>query len=211
MRIQKPISKLLGPVFCRSRESIEIDITYDCNLYCVNCNRSCRQAPDATHMTVSQIEKFIQESIQNEILWKKIRLTGGEPTLHPNLLEIIDRLTEYKRKHSRELKIQIITNNWGQKIKAVLQALPQEIEIPNRSKDSPLPHFYDFNMAPRDSFLFSFSDYMNGCQNIEICGMGLTPYGYYPCAISGAIDRVLGLDLGRKALPSRSDDMKDLL
>jgi hypothetical protein len=40
--------------------------------------------------------------------------------------------------------------------------------------------------------------------------MGLTPFGYYPCAIAGAIDRVFGFDKGRKHLPDPDDVMLDL-
>ncbi len=43
------------------------------------------------------------------------------------------------------------------------------------------------------------------------CGIGLTPYGYYPCAIAGGIDRVFGFGLGKSALPSPEDDMVDRL
>jgi len=42
------------------------------------------------------------------------------------------------------------------------------------------------------------------------CGTGLTPYGYYLCPIAGGgIDRVFGLDVGRKELPSAGDQMDD--
>ncbi len=37
--------------------------------------------------------------------------------------------------------------------------------------------------------------------------MGLTPRGYYPCAIAGGIDRVLEFNLGYTQLPEASDDM----
>jgi len=45
---------------------------------------------------------------------------------------------------------------------------------------------------------------------IGSCGMGVTPYSYYPCAVAGGIDRIFGFNLGRKTLSS-DDDMKDLL
>jgi hypothetical protein len=41
--------------------------------------------------------------------------------------------------------------------------------------------------------------------------MGLTPTGYYPCAVAGGIDRILGAQLGRKTLPADSDDMLEEL
>lgn len=41
--------------------------------------------------------------------------------------------------------------------------------------------------------------------------MGLTPTGYYPCAVAGGIDRVTGLGRGRPSLPDCDDDMRDLM
>ena len=37
--------------------------------------------------------------------------------------------------------------------------------------------------------------------------MGLTPLGYYPCALAGGIDRITGESLGRQNLPDDADDM----
>jgi hypothetical protein len=39
--------------------------------------------------------------------------------------------------------------------------------------------------------------------------LGLTRYGYYPHPICGGIDRVFGLDIGRKHLPDSSDGIQD--
>jgi hypothetical protein len=37
--------------------------------------------------------------------------------------------------------------------------------------------------------------------------MGLNMYGYYQCATAGALDRILGLDLGKKQLPGTKDSL----
>ena len=44
IRIRRVVTAVLGPQYHRSRDLIEIDITYLCNLYCNNCNRSVTQA-----------------------------------------------------------------------------------------------------------------------------------------------------------------------
>ena len=41
------------------------------------------------------------------------------------------------------------------------------------------------------------------------CGIGLTPRGYYMCAVAGGIDRVFGFNRGRAHIPDDSDDMTD--
>jgi hypothetical protein len=41
--------------------------------------------------------------------------------------------------------------------------------------------------------------------------MGLTPLGYYPCAVAGGIERITGNKLGRDTLPADNDSMEDVL
>ena len=68
-----------------------------------------------------------------------------------------------------------------------------------------------FNIAPVDLPEYRFTDFRNGCWIPSYCGIGLTPYGYYPCAVAGSIDRIMGFDLGHKQIPSPDDNMHDLL
>jgi len=69
--------------------------------------------------------------------------------------------------------------------------------------------FKPFNMAPVDRFFCGFSDYTCGCRIIEECGLGLTPSGYYMCAVAGGIDRIYRYNLGRKKMPDESDTFSD--
>ncbi|MBU1147432.1 MAG: radical SAM protein, partial [Candidatus Omnitrophica bacterium] len=107
--VQKPVTKLLGPLFTRASKIIQIDVTYVCNLKCNNCVRSCKQAPTSQRMTVEQIKKFIKESIDNNIKWEKMRLMGGEPTLHPDILEIVQLLIDYRKIYCPNSIIEIVT------------------------------------------------------------------------------------------------------
>ena len=211
VRIQKPITKLFGPNYARSRKFIEIDITYRCNLKCINCDRSCRQAPSNEQMTVEQIHKFVKESIGNNVKWERIRVMGGEPTLHPNIFEILNLMLEYKKNRSPDTCIQLVTNGSGKMVKGILSKVPKEIEIENSSKESKVLPFYPFNMAPKDSIMYRYADYSSGCRITSVDGVALTLYGYYPCAAAGGIDRIFGFDYGKKKLPSYDDSMTDQL
>ncbi|EKD28221.1 MAG: hypothetical protein ACD_79C00384G0001 [uncultured bacterium] len=211
IRKTKLVSCLLGRKYSRSRNSIEIDITYECNLNCINCNRMCRQAPSDERMTLEQIRKFIDESIENGIKWKMVRLLGGEPTLHPDVIEMLQLLLEYKKNYSPKTDIQLSTNGAGKFVKEVISGIPEGVTINNTNKQSIINHeFCPMNIAPKDTFA-RFADFSNGCIVITFCGIGLTRYGYYPCAVAGAIDRVFGFDKGRKKLPLKDDDMYDQL
>ncbi len=212
VRVQRPITSLLGPQYRRSRECIEIDLTWACNMRCLNCNRSVRQAPTGEHMSLEQVQAFVAESRARHVRWRKIRLLGGEPTLHPQFLEIVELLCVYREELGGDLEIQVATNGHGPRVQAILARVEGRVTLDNSQKESDLqPHFGDFNVAPRDLASYRHADFRNACYVAQECGMGLTPYGYYGCAVAGGIDRVLGLDLGRKSLPEASEDLEEQL
>lgn len=210
IRVLKPVSLLFGVQYTRSRDMIEIDITYDCNLMCHNCNRSSTQAPEKLHISIERIQGFVDESIKSDKYWKRIRVLGGEPTLHPNFIEIIDELLRYKS-YFPSCLIEVVTNGYGEKVKSIIKKIPKEIWIENSEKQEKIqPDFGPFNLAPIDEQKYAFSDYSNGCSIMSECGMGLTTLGYYPCAVAGGIDRILGESIGYKYLPDDSDNMEQL-
>lgn len=209
IRAQSFVARHLGRQFRPSRHFAEIDITYKCNLKCFNCNRSCAQAPSGQEIPLADIEAFIEQSIEQHITWKRIRILGGEPTLHSRIMEILDLLTAYQRKYNPSLRLTLGTNFFGRQVHAVLKKLPDTVIIKSTLKSSRVNLFKPFNVAPVDRPYNRFSDYTCGCRIIEECGLGLTPSGYYMCAIAGGIDRVYGYHLGRKELPPASDTLED--
>lgn len=211
LRVQRVTTLLLNYQYKPAEDLIEIDLTYLCNLRCNNCNRSSAQAPDSVHINLEQIRKFVDESLNSQRDWSRIRLLGGEPTLHPEFFQIIEELERYKRVFTG-VSIQVVTNGKGKKVNQILNKLSKNIYIENSEKQSDLqPDFGPFNMAPQDSISYIGVDYKNGCEIPKTCGIGLTPQGYYPCAIAGGIDRVLGLERGRSDLPPKDDEMRDLM
>lgn len=211
IRVLRPVTYLLGYQYRVATDLIEIDLTYLCNLRCNNCNRSSAQAPEALHIGQDTIKHFVDDSLLMQRSWRRIRLLGGEPTLHPNIMAILNELERYRIEYP-ETSIQVVTNGYGAKVKRILQGIPKSIYIENSSKNSNMqPKFGTFNLAPQDSVTYLWTDYRNGCSISSTCGLGLTPQGYYPCAIAGGIDRVLGLQRGRQQLPTLQDEMRDLM
>ena len=211
LRTTRVITRLLGTQFTRTREKIEIDITYACNLRCHDCNRSCRQAPENSELSLEKIINFIDNSLEREIEWKKIRILGGEPTLHSQFEDIIYQFSRYKYVYPK-CRLEIVSNGHGRHDKRKLLQIPPFFHIENTMKESDVqPSFYSFNLAPKDNPSHRNTDFTNGCSNIEDCGIGLTPTGFYPCAVAGGIDRVAGWNLGREEIPEEDDDMHDLL
>lgn len=201
-RASKIAGKLYGYEFLTNLKRIEIDITYNCKLRCPNCARSCSQAPDVSAMSPKQIDKFVNESLSNQVKWEVIGVLGGEPMLHPELGEILEILVGYKENFSPESVIKITTSGYGKEVKDAISNVPKGVVVNNTGKKQAYQEkFEPFNMAPIDQWKFFLSDYRNGCSTTTDCGLGLNKYGYYPCGPGGSIDRVMGFDIGLKHLP----------
>lgn len=206
IRCQSWVVRCLGKPFRPSRKHAEIDITYKCNLKCINCNRSCTQDPSDLEMPVAVVEAFLAQSVARKIAWQRIRVLGGEPTLHSRFFDIVDCLTAYRRIHNPTVRLVVCTNFHSARVRRVLEQLPPSIVIKSTVKTSRVNLFRPFNVAPMDHrFLHRFSDYTCGCRIIEDCGLGVTPSGYYMCAVAGGIDRIFGYHLGRPILPDSDD------
>ncbi|CAB1081962.1 hypothetical protein D1AOALGA4SA_9602 [Olavius algarvensis Delta 1 endosymbiont] len=163
-RAQSFISKRFGKQFLPSREYAEIDITYKCNLKCINCNRSCAQAPSNLEISVADVEDFINQSIKNKIDWKRIRILGGEPTLHSGIFDIINLLTDYQKDFNPSVRLVLGTNFFGNQVHRVLDKLPETVIIKSTLKVSRVNLFKPFNVAPVDTRFNRFSDYACGCR-----------------------------------------------
>jgi len=211
LRVQKLPTLMLKPVDRVNYYFIDINLGYKCNMKCLNCEASCRQAPSEERMSLEQINKFIDESIKQGRKWKIINLVGGEPTLHPQIFDIIQQLLFYRDTFSKDTRIKLFSNGAGEKVNSVLLKLTQEIKISNSRKTSNILLHAAFNNAPKDTLLYKYADFSNGCCQIQLCGMGLNLYGFYPCIAGANIDRVLGFNIGRKKLPVLNDSMIDQL
>lgn len=207
-RIRRGPTRFLGVQYKPSRQNLEIDITYRCNLRCQNCNRSVRQAYESVDMTSAQLAAWVDEWIDQRHIWRRIRVLGGEPTLHPTFTGLMAQLERY-RAFSPRTKIEVVTNGHGPRVNSRLAQLPPHIWVENSNKSGPAqPLFRPFNMAPVDDPGFRDADFSNGCAIMRDCGMGLTPMGYYPCALAGGIDRVAGWGLGRSSLPAVAENLE---
>ncbi len=178
---------------------VEIEITSYCNLACFNCNRSIRQAPTDECMSVSQIEKFVSESLALGWEWKQITLIGGEPTLHKQFWKILAVLERYKSAYPKCV-IEVSTNGYGDRVRRVLAELPDWVQVDNSRKTSNEQNFDSYNIAPVDLPEMKNADFSRGCWITSQCGIGLTGNGYYPCGPGASVDRVFGFDIGLQQL-----------
>ncbi len=208
VRTNKLTTALFGPFYKVNSKRIEIILTFACDLLCVDCSILCRQAPSQKRMTCEQIEKFVRESIDRNRRWECIRIVGGEPTLHPDMMKILALLAAYKENFSPDTAVQLCTNGFNPRVRDMLVDLPAGIEVENSAKTSPdhTKHIA-VNYAPVDQPFYRYVDFTNGCRICVTQGWGLSPYGYYHCNVAAAIDRVIGFDIGKKSMPAADDSM----
>jgi cyclic pyranopterin phosphate synthase len=80
--------------FNRTIDYLRISVIDNCNLRCVYCMPldGLQFLPKPELLTPAEIERVARAAVS--IGFRKIRLTGGEPTLRADLLEIIQRLSQ---------------------------------------------------------------------------------------------------------------------
>lgn len=206
--------KKLGPLYAEYKEyfgriglvpwetclnRIELEITSYCSLACHNCDRSIRQAPTGEHMSLEQINKFVQESLDLNYKWYTIVIYGGEPTLHPDFFEILTSIKKYKDKYN-DCRVELGTNGYGTVVNKVLSKVPDWIVINSTSKQSNIQKFSTYNIAPIDLKKYRKKNFSRGCWITHRSGLGLSRYGYYSCGAGASMDRIFGFNVGLKNL-----------
>ena len=178
--------------------TIEVEITSTCDLRCPSCDRFIDVAP-APSMTLNQILDFVVESIALHWRWARIHILGGEPTLHPQLRDIVELFLSYRAFHPA-VKLTLISNGRGQlkEHRAWLEDRGIKVAVEAKSGGPPL-WFHNMRCAPLDIFPeLSRETLGRPCGNYGIvgCGLGLTRHGYFLCGAGASIARVIGADIG---------------
>ncbi len=84
----RPDSRRLIDSHGRTIRDLRLSITDRCNFRCVYCmDPNVRFATEAARMTVAEMLRVTGACVRLGV--ERVRVTGGEPTLHPRLIEII--------------------------------------------------------------------------------------------------------------------------
>lgn len=182
----------------------ELHITYNCNLSCINCNRFSQVSlPHTPDMTIGDVKEFFRQC--RELNFNPdILIIGGEPTVHPNFLEIV--------KLSREFKGNGLVQVWSNgRDRAMIDHIrdkyqascPEETFKAKSRTDFPWDDYY---ISPADYGIERHKCWQHGS---EICGISVDSGGYMPCAVGGMLDGVLKLGLRTKRLADLFDNEKN--
>lgn len=81
----------------RDHFTLEISITDVCDLSCNFCCHATRENPNKRHMPLDSIKQLAEVVTPHEFF--AIKLSGGEPTLHPRFREIVMNLRKWFPAH----------------------------------------------------------------------------------------------------------------
>lgn len=97
---------MLKDTFNRIHDYLRISVTDKCNLNCVYCmpNKQHAFLPNSRIMSASEIYEIARTFVSLGI--KKIRLTGGEPLIRPDIITILEKL------NSLPVELAITTNGY---------------------------------------------------------------------------------------------------
>ncbi len=182
-------------IILQNREtiSIELEITLRCNAACTQCSRHCNSfSYGESDMTITQIQKFIDQVISAPINLGHVTVMGGEPTVHPRFEEIVHLLYTSLVLDDKAVYLEIATNG----IKSVPDSILSLPVIIRTNPVSGKDHRCQF-IAPADT-----GQKTKPCDIPHTCGMALNCYGYFPCGAGGAIIRLFDIkELIRYDLP----------
>lgn len=167
---------------------VEIELTTNCNLRCKGCDRFCDSFPSSENMPIEMIDRFINDTVRLRYKWKKIAIMGGEPFLHPQIDKVLEKIAPLSGWVHR---IQVVTNGLAKQCD-----IPESIKLVNTKKVTR-------NIKTFDNMLYAPIDHVTKLKSCKIttkCGLGYGVNGYFCCGCAGAIDRVLGTNLGVKKL-----------
>ena len=171
--------------------SLEIHITYRCNLHCAHCHNLVGPAPSNEDMPLSWLAKMLFDSLQLKHQWGWLVLHGGEPCLHPQAEEVYRMLAHYKKTANSSVMLKITTNGHGPHNKAAMElAASYGFDICDSKKTGIA--LVDWHSAVLSSPKDCGEQWYEGCYQSSECGICYTNRGFYECSPAGAAWRVMG-------------------
>ena len=79
--------------FGRPVTNLRISLTQECNFHCFFCHREGQRFNSFHEMTPEEIERIVR--IASRLGIRKVKLTGGEPTIREDIIEIVGRIKPY--------------------------------------------------------------------------------------------------------------------
>lgn len=170
-------------------KSLEIQLMLLCSWRCCSCD-AYSQFPSISWikrgtMTLAQIEHFVRELKDANGYFGRIRLLGGEPSIHPKFAEMVELLhSELVPDHV--FRLEVITNGaHPEKIDPIRHLVKVRV---SGAADKEKHHVANMRATPA-----SLGYKGRRCSSPEHCGWSLSYYGYAPCSAGAGIMRLRDL------------------
>lgn len=168
--------------------SIEMQILLACNWSCHACNQLSNfhgiSFIKKGTMTLAQVRFFVGEMHKHNAYFGRIRILGGEPTIHPKFTEIVKLLHEELVVKGHVGFLEVITNgDHLERVKPV-QHLFSRVRV-SREKAKQTRHIANLLQTPKSLGYRGIR-----CNTPEHCGWSLSYYGWAPCSPAASIMRM---------------------
>jgi len=170
--------------------SMQIAVTYRCNSACKWCVQhldKIRWQVD-TDITAEEIRTAARLLKHYGIRINKLRITGGEPLVHPGLRQILEVVNETWAPRSGWFRI--YSNG----------KLPRLRGVPGRFSVVPVDSakktdaFTPFNVSPADLGIEPKFGFIRPCVQQLYCGRWFDCFGFTSCGVAGVLGAMLGED-----------------
>lgn len=178
---------------------IQIEITNRCPLKCPNCTRFVGHHNNFFDMTIDEFTVALESLEGYE---GNIGIMGGEPTLHPEFLELMDIFREFYPDINRR-QLWTSGNNWEEYHEEIHKTfLPELISYNDHSGDivvrhQPLLVAIDEVIEDKE-LMFEFID---NCWVQKRWSASITPKGAYFCEVAAAMDYMFDWEYGWDVKP----------
>lgn len=169
-------------------KSLELQILLNCNWSCHACDQHSNMPalPFVRRATMSmrQIGHFCREMQQANAYLGRIRIMGGEATIHPRFGDIVALLHDQLVRTNHVGGLEVITN--GSHPEKIEPVKPLLIKVRVSGEEAKEKH-HVANLAATPNSL-GYQGKM--CNAPWHCGFSLNHYGYFPCSAGAGIARM---------------------
>ena len=165
----------------------DLNIGYACNAACRYCNRLIDEfrLPNAS-MTIAQVGTAIERWKAAGVTIKKLKVSGGEPSLHPDLVPIVQLLLDSGIVQT----VWVLSNGIKQDLPKLPRGARYRVDPILDPKDGWKNH-QPFLISPADVGIEADG---SECSTRRMCGRGVEAFGFSQCGIAGALGHLLGID-----------------
>ncbi len=155
---------------CLFNDRLRISITDACNYKCFYCSNEGQSHGNCNMLSLDFVRQMFSKIREENIFVKKLNITGGEPTLHPQLLEILREGTKITENVTLNTNGSLLNKERIDAIKATgINCIKFGTDLWFSDKSKPITNAYQIDMEKLvDCILYSRKVMPRSSMNIVI-------------------------------------------